>query len=169
MHQTKAYSPSPLSVPFGANLSQEISAWLAHSSQLLDDENFLEWLALTTACFSYTITTYSPEIESDVVFLEKDRKGLVRLFDQLSMHERYPDTFRRILSVSRITDVTPQSCDVVTPLSVFHTDLGGATGLYCVGVYTDRFELNTASGPILAMRKVKLDTRRLPFGSHIPI
>jgi methanesulfonate monooxygenase small subunit len=57
---------------------------------------------------------------------------------------------------------------VVSALQVFKTELdGGATELFAVGRFYDTVKFNGA-GAKLARRVVRLDTRLLGYGYHIP-
>jgi methanesulfonate monooxygenase small subunit len=57
---------------------------------------------------------------------------------------------------------------VVSALQVFKTSLdGGATELFAVGHFHDVVKLNGGS-PKLGARTVRLDTRLLGFGYHVP-
>ena len=57
---------------------------------------------------------------------------------------------------------------MVSALQVFKTELdGGATELFAVGRFHDTVKLNGGS-PKLARRVVRLDTRLLGYGYHIP-
>ena len=58
--------------------------------------------------------------------------------------------------------------NVVSALQVFRTQLdGGATELFAVGRFHDTVKLD-GEQPKLARRVVKLDTRLLGYGYHIP-
>ena len=53
------------------------------SCLLLDDRNYKGYLDLCSEQFRYTITAHSPEIRKDMIWLDKDRKGMKDLFDLL--------------------------------------------------------------------------------------
>jgi methanesulfonate monooxygenase subunit beta len=56
----------------------------------------------------------------------------------------------------------------VSALQVFRTQLdGGATELFAVGRLRDTVSLN-GDVPKLARRTVRLDTRQLGYGYHVP-
>jgi methanesulfonate monooxygenase small subunit len=58
--------------------------------------------------------------------------------------------------------------EVVSALQVFKTELdGGATELFAVGRFHDTVRLDGA-GARLARRVVRLDTRLLGYGYHVP-
>lgn len=147
----------------------EIQSSIAHSNYLMDAEKFSDWLALTHSTFTYGIYAFSPEIQGEVVLMEKDRAGLKLLFDQLTMHERYLDKFRRIVGGTFLGGIWDNGCSAVTAISVYHTNVVGVSALFCVGTYEDTYVVTEESRFALAARKVTLDTRRLPFGSHIPM
>jgi methanesulfonate monooxygenase small subunit len=65
-------------------------------------------------------------------------------------------------------DEARKEASVVTSLVVYKTQLdGGATELFAVGKYFDTVSLE-GDTPLLAGRNVRLDTRELGIGSHIP-
>jgi 3-phenylpropionate/cinnamic acid dioxygenase small subunit len=141
-----------------------------HGCRLLDAETYFEWLATCADDLKYSIRAYSPEIRNEVTWLEKDHKGLELLFKQLPMHEKYKGQFRR---VPGWTDIVSQEGStgtfiVESSLCVYHTDIHGMSILYCTGKYQDKFRFESGV-PVMCSRLVMMDTRRLPFGSHIPI
>jgi methanesulfonate monooxygenase small subunit len=66
-------------------------------------------------------------------------------------------------------DEIGHEASVVTSLVVYRTQLdGGASELFTVGKYFDTVTLEGES-PLLASREVRLDTRELGIGSHLPL
>ena len=64
--------------------------------------------------------------------------------------------------------VEGEQAEVVSALQVFRTTLdGGATELFAVGRLHDTIKLH-GGAPRLAKRIVKLDTRLMGYGYHIP-
>jgi len=64
--------------------------------------------------------------------------------------------------------VNGTQAEVVSALQVFRTSLdGGATELYGVARLIDTVKLDGGS-PKLASRVVRMETRQLGFGTHIP-
>ena len=137
--------------------------------RLLDAEDYRAWLAHCSQEFRYTIQTFSQEIRRDVIWLQKDRDGLALLFDQIPMHERYKGNFRRIVGWTDVTAEDPTSSVLAeSAICVYHFDLYGESKLYCTAKYRD--ELLVERGQlVLQSRVVVMDTRRLPFASHVPI
>lgn len=140
------------------------------SCQLLDNENYGDWLALCADDFRYSIHSFSPEIRREMTVLDKNLGEMKLLFDQLRLHETRQGQWRRMIGGIRVCnpEAGTDTHGVVSALTVFHTDVYGSTTLFCVGRYQDRFRM-TDGGPVIVSRRVLMDTRRLPFGSHVPL
>jgi methanesulfonate monooxygenase subunit beta len=133
----------------------------------LDAKDYKAFLALCDEDFRYTISTYSPEIRKEMVWLDHDRKGMETLFTNLPRHNSDHSPLTRHATVYTIEE-KPGGAEVVSALQVFKTELdGGATQLFAVGRFHDTVKLDSA-GPRLARRVVRLDTRLLGYGYHIP-
>jgi len=146
---------------------QAIEELVYRSCIALDDRDFKGFLALCDEAFHYTITTYSPEIRKDMVWLDHDRAGLDTLLTNLPRHNSDHSPITRHATVYTV-DVADGTASVVSALQVFRTQLdGGASELFAVGRFHDTVKLNGAH-PKLAKRVVKLDTRLLGYGYHIP-
>lgn len=139
------------------------------SCLLLDDRDYKGYLDLCDSDFHYAITAHSPEIRKDMTWLDHDRNGMETLFSQLPRHNSDHSPLTRHATVYSVSmDESAKAADVVTALQVFRTELdGGATTLYAVGRYLDRVSLSNGA-PKLARRTVKLDTRMLGIGYHVP-
>lgn len=146
---------------------QAIEELVYRSALALDTRDFKAFLALCDEPFRYAITTHSPEIKRDMVWLEHDRKGMETLFTNLPRHNSDHSPLTRHVTVYTV-DATEAQANVVSALQVFRTQLdGGATELFAVGRFHDTVKLGGAQ-PKLAERIVKLDTRLLGYGYHIP-
>ncbi|MBI4203498.1 MAG: nuclear transport factor 2 family protein [Betaproteobacteria bacterium] len=147
----------------------EIEELVYRSCLLLDDRDFKGYLDLCDDEFRYTITAHSPEIRKDLIWLDHDKKGMQTLLEQLPRHNSDHSPLTRHATVYKIdVDQTKNEANVVSALQVFKTDLdGGATALFAVGKYLDTVKLDDGR-PKLARRVVKLDTRMLGIGFHIP-
>jgi methanesulfonate monooxygenase subunit beta len=133
----------------------------------LDAKDYKAFLALCEDDFRYTISTYSPEIRREMVWLDHDRKGMETLFTNLPRHNSDHSPLTRHATVYTVEE-KGAGAEVVSALQVFKTELdGGATQLFAVGRFHDTVKLNGA-GPRLARRVVRLDTRLLGYGYHIP-
>lgn len=135
----------------------------------LDERDTKGFLDLCTDEFRYTITAYSPEIRKDMVWLDHDKKGIDTLLGNLPRHNSDHSPITRHATVYTVAmDPAGESAQVVSALQVFRTQLdGGASELFAVGHFHDTVKLNGGE-PKLAKRVVKLDTRLLGYGYHVP-
>jgi methanesulfonate monooxygenase subunit beta len=148
---------------------QAIEELVYRSCLALDSRDFKAFLELCDEAFRYTITTHSPEIKRDMVWLDHDRKGMETLFTNLPRHNSDHSPLTRHATVYTVdTDPSGGAANVISALQVFRTQLdGGATELFAVGRFHDTVRLDGAQ-PKLVRRVVKLDTRLLGYGYHIP-
>lgn len=146
-----------------------IEELIYRSCLFLDGKDFQGYLDLCNDAFRYTITAYSPEIRRDMIWLDHDKQGMQTLFTQLPRHNSDHSPLTRHATVYRVdTDPDKGVAHVISALQVFKTELdGGATSLFAVGKYLDTIALDNGR-PALARRIVKLDTRMLGIGYHIP-
>ena len=138
----------------------------------LDDKQFSAYLDLCDPAFNYKITAYSPEIRKDMTWLEHDKAGMQALFTNLPKHNSDQSPLTRHVTVYTVKeDAAAQQAQVISALQVFKTSLdGGATELFAVGKLHDQISLSgmPGAGPKLLAREVRLQTRMLGFGYHIP-
>ena len=136
----------------------EITELIANSCMALDDKDFAGYLELCDPAYHYSITAYSPEIRKEMTWLEHDNQGLQSLFTNLPRHNSDHSPITRHVSVYTVQiDAAAKQAKVVSALQVFKTELdGGAT-----------VELSGAA-PRLLDRNIRLDTRMLGHGYHIP-
>jgi len=152
-----------------ANLEQRqaVEELVYRTCLALDARDYKSFLALCEDEFRYSITAYSPEIRRDMVWLDHDRKGMETLFTNLPRHNSDHSPITRHATVYTV-DLDGNEASVVSALQVFRTELdGGATELFAVGRFHDTVRLN-GTGAKLARRTVKLDTRLLGYGYHVP-
>ena len=148
-------------------LRQAIEELIYRSCLALDAREYKAFLAMCEDDFRYTIATYSPEIRRDMVWLDHDRKGMETLFGNLPKHNSDHSPLTRHATVYTV-EVDGGVANVVSALQVFRTLLdGGATELFAVGRFHDTVKLDGAAAK-LARRLVKLDTRLLGYGYHVP-
>lgn len=146
-----------------------ISELICRSCMTLDAKNFSAYLELCDPAYRYAITAYSPEIRKDMTWLEHDRAGMQTLFANLPKHNSDQSPLTRHVTVYTVKPSDDgQQAEVVSAVQVFRTSLdGGATELFAVGKFHDRVSLAGAE-PKLLSRNVRLDTRMLGYGYHIP-
>jgi methanesulfonate monooxygenase small subunit len=148
---------------------QAIAEFVYRTCLALDAKDWKGFLDLCDPGFHYTITAYSPEIRKEMVWLDHDRAGMETLFGNLPRHNSDHSPITRHATVYTVdVDEAKGEADVVSALQVFRTALdGGATELFAVGRFHDRVKLNGGS-PKLAQRVVRLETRLLGYGYHVP-
>lgn len=146
-----------------------VSELIYASCIALDEKDWKRYLELCDDQFRYTITAYSPEIKKEMVWLDHDKPGMSTLFQNLPRHNSDHSPLSRHATVYTIdVDESRKEATVVSALQVFKTTLdGGITQLYAVGKYRDRVKLN-GDKPRLLSRHVRLDTRELGIGYHVP-
>jgi len=140
-----------------------------HSCLLLDENKFNEFLDLCSDDFHYTITAYSPEARTEMTWMDENKVSMKRMFDVLPRHNSDHSPLSRHATVYRVDyDESKKQASVVSALQVFKTSLdGGVTQLFAVAKLYDTISLN-GDGVRLLSRNVRLDTRMLGIGSHIP-
>jgi len=152
------------------DLDTQIRDLIYRSCLRLDEGDFAGWLALCAPEFHYTITAYSPEIRKEMVWLDHDYEGMEGLFKVLPKHNSDHSPLTRHASVYTVEfDDDANEASVITSLAVYRTQLdGGSTELFAVGKYFDTVTLEDEA-PLLKSRNVRLDTRELGIGSHMPL
>jgi methanesulfonate monooxygenase small subunit len=146
---------------------QVIEELIYRSCLALDARDYKAFLDLCDKEFRYTIATYSPEVRKDMVWLDHDRSGMETLFANLPKHTSDHSPITRHATVYTV-EMDGGEANVISALQVFRTQLdGGATELFAVGRFHDTVKL-AGNGARLARRVVRLETRQLGYGYHIP-
>lgn len=146
-----------------------VRALIAKTCLALDRGDYRGYLELCDESFHYRITAYSPELRKDMLWLEKSKRDLKDLFDLLPKQNMDRTPLTRHFS---LFTVEPAERDghvkVMSALQIFRTEhQGGATSLVAVGKYLDEVQVGS-DGPVLVNREVRLDTRMLGKGYHVP-
>ncbi|MDC0073725.1 hydroxylase [Alphaproteobacteria bacterium] len=132
----------------------------------LDNEKFEEFLELCSTEFNYRIIVYSPEIKKDMIWMDQDYSGMKNLLTLVPQHLRRLGSLSRYISIGKFEE-TKNCLKINSPFQIMHTDLNGITKLFAVGRYIDEIELRNQF--LLKRRFVRLETRDLGIGSHIPL
>jgi methanesulfonate monooxygenase subunit beta len=135
----------------------------------LDQSDYSGFLGLCDEGFEYKLSAFSPEIKKEMTWLDHGRAEIEDLFNTLPKHNSDRAPLTRNAVVYKVEfDGTRKQANVVTALQIFKTNLnGGATQVFAVGKYYDTVSLE-GEAPILVKRHVKLDTRDLGWGYHVP-
>ena len=143
----------------------------------LDDEQWPNWLALCSENFNYKITSYSPEIRKDMIYLAHSFSELKSMTEMLPKHNTDHSPLKRhavVYTVNLAENLA--SAEAVTSVVIYQNMLDGVnshidsgeTHLFCVGRYIDSFVISDHQ-PKFADREVRLENRRLDKGSHWPL
>jgi hypothetical protein len=143
--------------------------------------NAEDWKAFLGCCdreaFRYRIVNYSPEIRREQCWMDRDWKGMKSLLDLLPRHNSDHSPLTRHATVYRVVlDEEAKEADATTLVTIYRTELDGGnshfesgqTSLFAVGKYEDRVRLDGEGGAKLLRRTVRLDTRQIGMGSHVP-
>lgn len=143
---------------------------VARTCLALDSNDYPGYLKLCDGGFRYRITAYSPEIRKDMVWLEKDKKGMKDLFDLLPKQNMDRTPLTRHFSIFTVEQVAGEDrVKVTSAFQLFRTEThGGDTSLAAVGKYIDEIRLHEDGTAVLVDREVRLDTRMLGKGYHVP-
>jgi methanesulfonate monooxygenase subunit beta len=150
--------------------SDAIRKLIGSACMALNAEDYARFLSLCAAEFRYQLLAYSPEIRTDMVWMNYDRKGLQTLFADLPHHLHVPiGTLFRHVSVYAI-DPGEQSGQAAVTSSVLavHTDPDGVSKLFAAAQYQDVVDVS-AEQPLLVKRTVRLETRDIGSGTPIPL
>lgn len=161
-------SPEPWIKRIERMSKHAIEELLYKSTRLIDDENFGDFLELCDPEFTYTISTFSDELGTEMIWWHKDKEGMAHAVSNADNHERYTGTLRRHVSMVRVLGSDNDRHDVESAVAVYHTEVNGVTTLYAVGLYNDKISVLGETARFLK-REAVLDTRRLTHGPHIPV
>ncbi len=134
----------------------------------LDAEDFRGFLRHCGEGFRYAIKSYSPELGKEMTWLDHGRKGMQDLFGMLPQHVRMKGRFKRHVSIYSIDPQEDGSVKAHSSVLLIHTDTEGNSKLFAAGQYEDVIDLS-GDTPRLAERVVRLETRDLGPGMHIPV
>ena len=159
------------------DLEKQIERTIYRAALALDTQQWNDWFALCDEKFEYAITSFSPEINKDMIYFSGDKKELKGLMDMLPKHNTDHSPLHRHTSVYTI-DVAKngETATAVSSVIVYQNMLDGRNShldsgesrLFVIGHYHDKFIIKDGMAKF-AHREAKLDNRRLDKGSHWPI
>ncbi len=150
-------------------LRTTVEEFIGNTCELLDQEQFSQFLSECTEEFSYRVSTHSPDLGKDMVWLDHDRNGFESMIRMLPEHVRIDASLSRHAIVASMTRIDASSAAVRTKLSVFQTDLNGTSSVLAIGTYRDVVDISEPEKPKLKQRELRLDTRELGPGVHVPL
>lgn len=142
-----------------------------------DDMKWEKWLDLCDEDFEYSITAYSPEIRSNMIYLSGGREDMRGMMKLLPKHNSDHSPLKRHCSVYAVDfEDDGATATAVSSVVVYQTQLdginchvdAGESKVFLVGRYHDKFRITDGEAKFIE-REVKLDTRKLDKGTHYPI
>lgn len=135
----------------------------------LDAESYKAFLTLCTDDFHYSVVTHSPDLGKDMCWLEHGRNGMRDMLSMIAKHVRLKGVFKRHVNVYFVDPGTEDGTAFVqSSVLLIHTDLNGVSKLFAAARYEDTIDIR-GEAPRLRKRLVRLDTRDLSPGIHVPI
>ena len=139
------------------------------SCRCLDTHDFDGYIALCAPTFRYRIVVHSPELRKEMIWLNHDRDGLAALLAAVPRHLARLGSLQRNATVYTIErDGAGGPARTVSAFSVFDIDNEGRPSVFAVGHYHDTVG-EGGERPLLVARDVRLASRDLGIGSHVPI
>ena len=159
------------------NIERQIEKTIYKAAMALDELNWGDWFDLCDDSFHYSITSFSPEINKEMIYFSGDKKELQGLMEMLPKHNTDHSPLRRHTSVYTV-DISDdgKTAEAVSSVVVYQNMLDGINAhldsgesrLFVVGKYHDKFTINDGVAKFVN-RETKLDNRRMDKGSHWPI
>ncbi len=145
----------------------KLSRLIHLSGRLLDQEDFENYTALFCDNGEYRLTAKAPEVAQPMTWILLNRQEMSALLTSAPKHEWNTGERSHLITVEEI-DLDGDIADSRAGFCVFHTDGRGATEVYAVGRYEDRWYKGSGDWRLLK-RIVRLQTRMLAPPSAIPI
>ncbi len=140
----------------------------------LDHMDFEGFFGLCAPEFQYVISTFSPELRKDIVWMDRDLAEMKTLVETLplhvSEHNLRLDLSRHVTVYTVDFSDDLRTAEALSTLQVFTTFRnGGATDLFAVAKYCDIVRMSRGVAKLLR-REVRLDTRLLgETGTLLPL
>ncbi len=140
---------------------------VARSCMYLDDGDFNKYLGLVSDDYTYTITSFSPDLRKDMVLLRLNRSEIATLLENIPNHIHLPGKLFRLASLYAL-EQTDRVIKATSYVTVTYTDLDGRSGTFCVGRYRDEI-VGDDHHLRLKSRRFEMETRDIGTGCHYPI
>ncbi len=162
----------------GYETAQALRDTIYRASLALDDFSWQDWLDLCDSEeFHYKVTSFSPEIGKNMIYLQGSWKEMKLMVDMLPKHNTDHSPLHRHTSVYTV-DVSAdgKTAEAVSSFVIYQNMLDGINShidsgesrLFLVGKYYDQFKIVDGIAKF-TRRDTRLGNRRLDKGSHYPI
>jgi methanesulfonate monooxygenase subunit beta len=150
--------------------SDAVRKLIGSAALALNAEDYARFLALCAPEFHYQLIAYSPEIRTEMIWMNYDRKGLETLFADLPHHLHVPlgTLFRHVSVYSIDPGEQAGQAKATSSVLVVHTDPDGVSKLFAAAQYLDVVDVSAAP-PLLISRTTRLETRDIGPGTPIPL
>ncbi len=150
--------------------NEAVRELIAKSCVWLNGEQYERFLSLCSPDFRYRLVAYSPEIRSEMIWMNYDWKGLSALFADLPTHLHVPlgSLYRHVSVYSIAADEGDAAANVESSVLIVHTNPDGVSKLFAAAQYFDVVSL-TNDRPLLVSRTTRLETRDIGVGTPIPL
>lgn len=154
-----------------------IESVIYQSAMALDDQNWADWFKHCDDSFFYSITSFSPEINKDMIYFSATKAELAGLMEMLPKHNTDHSPLHRHTSVYTVeASDDGRNANVVSSVVIYQNMLDGINShidsgesrLFAMGKYHDQFMISGDQAKFVS-RELKLDNRRLDKGSHWPL
>ena len=154
--------------PMSAAIEKEsIFDLIRATAARLDDEALAEWLAVFAPGAGYEITTYGPEIGSEMAWWRSNRDELATILGEAKEHVRDPG--KRLHLITPISaEISGNGATALSHFAIVRTDPAGKSAIYAAGRYEDRF-IKADGHWLYEQHRVVLDTRMLEPFTHLPL
>lgn len=162
----------------GIDASSAVRDTIYSAALALDDQRWQDWLDLCSPDeFHYAITSFSPEINKDMIYLQGGFKDMETLVRMLPKHNTDHSPLHRHTSVYKVdVDDDGKSATAISSVVFYQNMLDGMNShidagesrLFLVGRYHDKFKIENGKA-MFVKRELKLENRRLDKGSHWPL
>ncbi len=153
--------------PLSAEERERVRDLITRSVRLLDAGAFADFIALFAPGAIYSMTSFSPEIGRDSVWLELERDELGQLLATSWEHIHDLAARTHFVTVEDFQRVG-QEIRARSSFIVFRTDEVGRTGFYAIGSYDDSISGQDQALKITA-RRVRVQTQLLPVPTPMPL
>lgn len=148
---------------------EAVADFISDLCDLLDEENFSDFLDQCTKNFEYSVTAYSPDLGKEMTWLDHDRDAFELMVKMLPEHVRTKTKLSRHASLVTIAGQQSEIYQTKTKVAIYQTDLIGTTTILAVGSYLDKIDMSEPDKPKLVSRHIHLDTRDLGPGVCVPL
>jgi len=150
-----------------SDAARQIESTIRRSARYLDEEQFAEWQRLFLPEAQYRIFAYSHELRKEMCWLDLGMGELAWRMNNADRFVRDRCEKTRFVDIVEI-QVGENEATTYSNVQIWTTDLEGQTSLYALVSYSDAL-VERDNEWLISNRAVRVRTRILSAGSHIPV